>query len=243
MNRSQERAGGAASGSSVPHPRRAVRGTPERPRLAVFRSGKHIYAQVIDDAAGTTLASASSLDAGAEGRSAKARRQRRRRQARRQARRRARQGEGHRRASCSTAAATSTTAASRRWPTPPAKAGWSSRAMRTVDEQQPGRTRERRAIARKSATLRAGADRPRRPHQPRDEGRQGRQELLASARSSSSATATGCVGYGIGKAKEVPSAIKKGDRGGQEEPASGAARRARRFRTPFSATSARAACC
>jgi large subunit ribosomal protein L18 len=33
-----------------------------RPRLSVFRSGKHIYAQVIDDAAGRTVAAASSLD-------------------------------------------------------------------------------------------------------------------------------------------------------------------------------------
>jgi large subunit ribosomal protein L18 len=33
-----------------------------RPRLSVFRSGKHIYAQVIDDAAGRTMAAASSLD-------------------------------------------------------------------------------------------------------------------------------------------------------------------------------------
>ncbi len=33
-----------------------------RPRLSVFRSGKHIYAQVIDDLQGTTLASASSVD-------------------------------------------------------------------------------------------------------------------------------------------------------------------------------------
>ena len=37
-------------------------GTPERPRLNVFRSGQHIYAQVIDDNAGHTLASASTID-------------------------------------------------------------------------------------------------------------------------------------------------------------------------------------
>ena len=35
-----------------------------RPRLSVFRSSKHIYAQIIDDSAGRTLAAASSLDAG-----------------------------------------------------------------------------------------------------------------------------------------------------------------------------------
>ncbi len=34
-----------------------------RPRLSVFRSGKHIYAQIIDDAGGRTLAAASSVDA------------------------------------------------------------------------------------------------------------------------------------------------------------------------------------
>ena len=39
-----------------------------RPRLSVFRSGKHIYAQVIDDLKGTTLAAASSLDEGLKGR-------------------------------------------------------------------------------------------------------------------------------------------------------------------------------
>jgi large subunit ribosomal protein L18 len=42
--------------------RRDIRGTADRPRLTVFRSHKHIYAQVIDDAAGRTLASASSRD-------------------------------------------------------------------------------------------------------------------------------------------------------------------------------------
>jgi large subunit ribosomal protein L18 len=48
--------------------RRRVLGTPERPRLAVFRSLVHIYAQVIDDAAGRTLASASTLDPDVRGR-------------------------------------------------------------------------------------------------------------------------------------------------------------------------------
>jgi large subunit ribosomal protein L18 len=38
-----------------------------RPRLSVFRSGKHIYAQIIDDRKGTTLAAASSLDSGLKG--------------------------------------------------------------------------------------------------------------------------------------------------------------------------------
>lgn len=42
--------------------RKTVSGTPERPRLAVFRSNKEIYAQVIDDVAGHTLAAASSRD-------------------------------------------------------------------------------------------------------------------------------------------------------------------------------------
>ncbi len=44
--------------------RAKLAGTAERPRLAVFRSVAHIYAQVIDDAAGKTLVSASSVDKG-----------------------------------------------------------------------------------------------------------------------------------------------------------------------------------
>ncbi|ANX10557.1 50S ribosomal protein L18 [Fictibacillus halophilus] len=44
--------------------RRVVSGTAQRPRLNVFRSTKHIYAQLIDDQAGVTIVSASSLDKG-----------------------------------------------------------------------------------------------------------------------------------------------------------------------------------
>ncbi len=47
--------------------RKTVFGTPERPRLNVYRSLDHIYAQIIDDAQGHTLASASSLDASLRG--------------------------------------------------------------------------------------------------------------------------------------------------------------------------------
>ena len=43
--------------------RRYITGSAERPRLAVYRSNKHIYAQLIDDVAGHTLAAASTLDA------------------------------------------------------------------------------------------------------------------------------------------------------------------------------------
>ena len=43
------------------HVRRRIVGTAERPRLTVFRSSKHIYAQLIDDLAGRTLASASTV--------------------------------------------------------------------------------------------------------------------------------------------------------------------------------------
>jgi len=42
--------------------RKKVSGTPERPRLNVFRSSKHIYAQLIDDVAGRTLVATSTLD-------------------------------------------------------------------------------------------------------------------------------------------------------------------------------------
>ena len=47
--------------------RNHISGTPARPRLAVFRSNNHMYAQVIDDTAGNTIVSASTLDADVKG--------------------------------------------------------------------------------------------------------------------------------------------------------------------------------
>jgi large subunit ribosomal protein L18 len=42
--------------------RRYLSGTPDRPRLAVFRSNKHIYAQIIDDTVGLSIAAASTME-------------------------------------------------------------------------------------------------------------------------------------------------------------------------------------
>ena len=42
--------------------RNKISGTPERPRLCVFRSGNHMYAQIIDDVSGKTLVSAASVE-------------------------------------------------------------------------------------------------------------------------------------------------------------------------------------
>ncbi len=47
--------------------RKKVAGSPQRPRLVVNRSARHIFAQIVDDTAGRTLASASTLDASIRG--------------------------------------------------------------------------------------------------------------------------------------------------------------------------------
>ena len=65
MNRSQART--EARQKVRTRVRRRVKGSGERPRLAVFTSGRHIYAQVIDDVSGATLAHASSLDPALKG--------------------------------------------------------------------------------------------------------------------------------------------------------------------------------
>ena len=93
--------------------RKHISGTPERPRLVVTRSNRHMVAQVVDDTIGHTLCAASTLEEAAKG------------------------VEGHKvgaahkvgvprrwasRQSCSTAAATSTTAVSRPSPRAPARA-------------------------------------------------------------------------------------------------------------------------
>ena len=65
MDRAKERV--AKRGRIRERIRRKVNGTAERPRLAVFRSSKHIYVQAIDDLAGTTLVSASTMEADVRG--------------------------------------------------------------------------------------------------------------------------------------------------------------------------------
>jgi large subunit ribosomal protein L18 len=47
--------------------RKKINGTPDRPRLVVTKSSKHLFAQVIDDVAGTTLVSASTMEADLRG--------------------------------------------------------------------------------------------------------------------------------------------------------------------------------
>ncbi len=49
------------------HVRKTLSGTPEKPRMTVFKSNRYLYVQVVDDAAGATLASASTLEESLKG--------------------------------------------------------------------------------------------------------------------------------------------------------------------------------
>ena len=62
----------AARGRRHHRVRKKVSGSQGRPRLAVFRSNRHVVAQVIDDISGRTLAAASSFEASVRGRGARA---------------------------------------------------------------------------------------------------------------------------------------------------------------------------
>ena len=64
METARKRAGRVRRHARV---RRKIRGGADRPRLAVYRSNRHIYAQLVDDQAGRTVASASSLERDAQG--------------------------------------------------------------------------------------------------------------------------------------------------------------------------------
>ena len=105
--------------------RRRVQGTDARPRLCVFRSGKHIYVQVISDQTGRTLAAASTLSPTVEGGSQEDRESQRGEGGR--YRDRTRSARSARFAPWSSiATGFSITAASRHWPMPRAKRGLSS---------------------------------------------------------------------------------------------------------------------
>jgi len=67
--RSGRRLSGRAAAQAKRHlrVRKKVTGSPQRPRLVVNRSARHMFAQIVDDTAGRTLASASTLDAGIRG--------------------------------------------------------------------------------------------------------------------------------------------------------------------------------
>jgi len=109
--------------------RKRIAGTKERPRLSVFRSVDHIYAQVIDDMSGETLVSASTIDAKLKGAFDKDVKGGNVKGAERSARRSP--SDRSKKASSgwsSTAAASSITGAFGRWPMRHVKQAWSSNA-------------------------------------------------------------------------------------------------------------------
>ena len=168
--------------------RKKVRGTAARPRLAVFRSNKHIYAQVIDDVSGRTLASASTMEKSFDG----AHRHRRRGEEGRQARRRARQGRRRR----------NRRVRPRRLPL--SRSGGRDRRRRPRSRAHALRGQKRKLTWPKASTKSESSPSTGSPRSSRAAGGS------PSPRSSWWATARATSGLGYGKAKEVPAAIQKG---------------------------------
>ena len=209
--------------------RKRISGTKERPRLSVFRSVTHIYAQVIDDLTGETLVSASTVEAVGQGRARQggARRQPQGRRGDRQGDRRAFDREGHQ----------ARGVRPQRVPVPRAHPRRGGRCAQSGTGILGALCELASESTRASSTSRTTwCD------QPRDQGGQGRQEPeLQRAGRRRRRPRRGRLRHRQGEGSAVGD--QEGHRGGEEEPDSRAARRARRSRTGSSATSARAACC
>ena len=167
-------------------------GTAAKPRLAVFRSDKHIYAQAIDDGSGRTVAAASSLDAELKGPSSGGNVDRG------ESRRRRHRGRGSRTRGSSTwsstAAATCTTDGSRLWPRRRAKPVSSSEENDVPDMNRDsvGELKDRVVhINRVTKVVKGGKN-------------------FSFSALVVVGDGNGWVGFASGKAREVPTAISKG---------------------------------